>query len=641
MIGRLSYPVLVGLLVLAVLIAAVAAISTGTQTGPAATLATLFAGAPDDLTATIVFNVRVPRVLVALAAGASLGVSGLLLQVALRNPLAAPEIVGVSSGAVLGAVAALSFGLIEGTAPAGIVAAATLGGLTAAALLWIVAGGSRAQPAELAVLGVVVAAALAGATALLITLDPASLGGAVRWLIGSLNGRTWPHWALVWPWALLWIAVAWLLAAVSTVLLTGDGPASSLGVRPPRARIVLVGVAVALAAGAVAVVGAVAFIGLLVPHVAWVLAGADLRRTVPVAVLGGAAALTAADALAQAATRYGPALGTGGEFALPVGAVTAFGGGLMLIALASRSHLTAETGRITSGPRRRSRLSVLSRRRAAPPPGGDGHTAVAFDGISVGFGDRTVLEQVDLRIGAGELVVLAGVNGCGKSTLLRLAGGSLTPGGGRVLLHGRDVGDYRPRELARQLAVLHQHAPAVPGLTVRQLVRQGRYPHRGPIGMLRGAEDEICRDSMAEVGVLEFADREVDTLSGGERQRVRLALALAQQTPILLLDEPTTHLDVRHQLEMLDLVVRVHARRELTVVIVLHDLAQAARYAHRLVVIHEGRIAADGPPAEVVTPNLLHDVFEVHARLVPDGDRSLLAYDGPVGAGAAPATARP
>ncbi len=623
------YPVRIGLLVAAVLVAALAAVSVGTQVSPATTLATLLWGNPDELAGTIVFNVRVPRVLVALVAGASLGVSGLLLQVALRNPLAAPEIVGVSSGAVLGAVAALSFGLVQGPAPAGIVAAAVLGGLTAAALLWLVAGGNRAQPAELAVLGVVVAAALAGATALLITLDPASLGGAVRWLIGSLNGRTWPHWALLWPWALLWLAVAWALAAVSTVLLTGDGPASSLGLRPPRARLLLVGVAVALAAGAVAVVGAVAFVGLLVPHLAWVLSGADLRRTVPVAVLGGGATLAAADALAQGMTRYGPALGTGGEFALPVGAVTAFGGGLMLIALASRSHLAAETGRITGSPPRRG-FAALARHRAAPPSRKDEQTALSFEGISIGFGGQTVLTEIDLRIGTGELVVLAGINGCGKSTLLRLATGSLTPEAGRVLLHGRDITGYRPREVARQLAVLHQHAPAVPGLTVRQLVRQGRYPHRGPIGMLRGAEDQICRDAMAEVGVLEYADREVDTLSGGERQRVRLALALAQETPILLLDEPTTHLDIRHQLEMLELVARVHARRGLTVVMVLHDLAQAARYAHRLIVVDQGRIAADGPPPTVVTPELLHAVFGVHARLVPDGDQELLAYDRPV-----------
>ncbi len=630
MTGRIRYGLRLGVLAMAVLVAAGLQVSLGTQIGPGATLSTLLSGTADPVTGTIVFGVRLPRVLVALVAGACLGVSGLLLQVALCNPLAAPEIVGVSSGAVLGAVAALSFGVVAGAAPAGLLAAAALGGVSAAALLWLVAGGNRAQPAELAVLGVVVAAALSGATALLITVDPNSLGGALRWLIGSLNGRVWPHWALLWPWALLWIAVAWSLAGMTTVLLTGDGPASALGLRPPRVRLLLVGVAVALGSGAVAVVGAVAFVGLLVPHLAWVLAGADLRRTVPAAVLGGAATLAAADALAQGLTRFGPALGLADGFAMPVGAVTAFAGGLMLIALASRTHLAAETGRLVSTPPRQ-RFAALSRRRSGPIGRGGDDVALAFEQVSVGFGDRPVLAGIDLRIRTGELVVLAGVNGCGKSTLLRVAAGSLTPGDGRVLLHGRDVTGYRPREIARRLAVLHQHAPAVPGLTVRQLVRQGRYPHRGPIGMLRGGEDDLCRDAMSEVGVLEYADREVDTLSGGERQRVRLALALAQQTPILLLDEPTTHLDVRHQLEMLELVTRVHARRGLTVVIVLHDLTQAARYAHRLVVVDRGGIAADGPPQQVVTPALLHDVFGVHARLIPDGDTPLLAYDRSVG----------
>lgn len=584
--------------------AAVLHLAVGTQVDPGAALGALLGRDTDATTATIVFDVRLPRLLIAMAAGACLGVSGLLLQVVLRNPLAAPEITGVGSGAVLGAVIALSVGGIDATAPASTVLAATLGGLAAAALLWAAAG--RAQPDALAVVGVVVSAALAGVTALLITANPAGLGGALRWLLGSVNGRTWPHWQLLWPWALAWLAVTALLAAVLTVLLTGDEQAAALGLPPRVARPVALGVAVALAAGAIAVVGAVAFVGLLVPHLARAVAGADQRHAVPIAVLAGAGALALADTVAQGVGRVG-----GGEVSLPVGAVTALLGAGVLIAFAGRG------GGIAAPVRRRARVGVDV---------GDG-AALRAEGVTVRFGERTVLDGVDLRIAAGELVVLAGTNGCGKSTLLRALSGAGAPDGGRVLLHGRPVLSRRPRDVARRLAVLHQHAPAVPGLTVRQLVRQGRYPHRGPLGMLRDADDVQCAAAMADAGVAELAGRDVDTLSGGERQRVRLALALAQGSPVLLLDEPTTHLDVRHQLEMLDLVVRLHAERGLTVVMVLHDLTQAARYAHRIVVLHEGGVVADGG-AEVLTPDLLRRAFGVEARVVPDV-HPLLAFDGP------------
>ncbi|MGN9763782.1 ABC transporter ATP-binding protein [Micromonospora sp. SD12] len=234
------------------------------------------------------------------------------------------------------------------------------------------------------------------------------------------------------------------------------------------------------------------------------------------------------------------------------------------------------------------------------------------------YRDRAVLDGVSLTVRAGESVALVGRNGCGKSTLLRLLTGSDQPESGRVLLHGRPAYGQRRRDVARQVAVLHQQLPPVPGLTVRQLVAQGRYPHRGPLGMLWRPEDAEATAALAATGVTGLADRQVDTLSGGERQRVRLALALAQRTPVLLLDEPTTFLDVRHQLEVLSLVRRLHAERGLTVVTVLHELDHAARFTDRVVALAGGRVAADGSPAEVVTPALLADVFGVRGRVLAD-----------------------
>ncbi|KWX01004.1 ABC transporter ATP-binding protein [Carbonactinospora thermoautotrophica] len=238
--------------------------------------------------------------------------------------------------------------------------------------------------------------------------------------------------------------------------------------------------------------------------------------------------------------------------------------------------------------------------------------------VSFAYGERPILRGLTLEVAAGEMVALVGRNGCGKSTLLRLLAGLLRPDQGRILLAGKDVAAYGRREIARQVAVLHQAAPPVPGLTVRQLVRQGRYAHRGPLGMLRDADDDVCVAAMAAAGVLDFADREVDSLSGGERQRVRLALCLAQQTGVLLLDEPTTFLDVRHQLEVLHLVRRLREERDLTVVMVLHDLGQAARFADRLVALRAGEVVADGAPGDLVTPELLGEVFGVTGRVLRD-----------------------
>ena len=228
----------------------------------------------------------------------------------------------------------------------------------------------------------------------------------------------------------------------------------------------------------------------------------------------------------------------------------------------------------------------------------------------VQFGDRLVLDHLDLKIGRGEWVALVGANGCGKSTLLRALSGELRIQG-ESLLDGTSIASTPRRLVAQQL-------PRVPGMTVRQLVAHGRFPQRSMWAMLRDPFDEHCAVALAETGTTHLGDRMVDSLSGGERQRVRLALSLAQDASILLLDEPTTFLDICHQLEVLDLIARLRRARGLTVVSVLHDLEHAARYADRLVALSRGRIVADGNPAAVVTPQLLEEVFAVTGRVGTD-----------------------
>ncbi|GAB2918881.1 FecCD family ABC transporter permease [Streptomyces heilongjiangensis] len=285
----------------------------------------------------ILLQLRLPRLLVALGAGACLGVAGLVLQSALRNPLAGPEVTGVTPGAVLGAVAATGLGLAGWESPLAVVVAACGGGCAGAALLWLLAGRGRGDPAQTAVHGVLVSAVLGGLTAMVLLVAPGELGSVVQWLVGTTEGRVWEHWHLLWPWALVWGVAAWSLAGPLTLLRCGDDVALAAGLSAARARALALLCAVALTAGAVAAVGALGFVGLLVPHLALAVFGADLRAALPGAALTGAAVVCGADAAAQVSSRLLAAALGSGRLTLPVGALTACLGAALLLFVVRRA----------------------------------------------------------------------------------------------------------------------------------------------------------------------------------------------------------------------------------------------------------------------------------------------------------------
>ncbi|MFH5821324.1 ABC transporter ATP-binding protein [Georgenia sp. AZ-5] len=240
------------------------------------------------------------------------------------------------------------------------------------------------------------------------------------------------------------------------------------------------------------------------------------------------------------------------------------------------------------------------------------------DGVTLAYDDRVVVEGLDLAPVDGGITAIIGPNGCGKSTLLRALGRLLRPRAGRILLDGKHIEHMRTREVAKVLGVLPQ-APAAPeGLTVADLVARGRHPHQSWIQQWSTGDEEHVAKALAWTGMLEHADRPLDELSGGQRQRAWISMALAQGTDVLLLDEPTTYLDLTHALEVLDLVDTLHEEQGRTVVMVLHDLNLAARYADLLVVMNKGRVVAAGDPREVLTEQLLHEVFGLRATIVPD-----------------------
>ncbi|GLZ42779.1 ABC transporter ATP-binding protein [Actinokineospora sp. NBRC 105648] len=239
------------------------------------------------------------------------------------------------------------------------------------------------------------------------------------------------------------------------------------------------------------------------------------------------------------------------------------------------------------------------------------------DGLTLGYDDRVVARDLSLTIPDGSFTVIVGPNACGKSTLLKALARMVKPRAGTVHLDGAPIGSYSTREIARRLGLLPQSSIAPPGITVGDLVARGRYPHRRLLRQWSTADERAVVEAMRGTGVDALAARPVDELSGGQRQRVWLAMVLAQQTSVLLLDEPTTFLDIAHQVEVLDLCADLHEQGN-TLVLVLHDLNQACRYATHLVVMSAGAVVAQGDPAEIVTPDLLADVFGLPCRVIED-----------------------
>jgi iron complex transport system ATP-binding protein len=246
------------------------------------------------------------------------------------------------------------------------------------------------------------------------------------------------------------------------------------------------------------------------------------------------------------------------------------------------------------------------------------HNALAAQDLAVGYLERRIIDGLSLNVQQGQITALVGPNGSGKSTLLKTLARLLKPTSGAVLLDGRAIHTLSTIQVAQQMAILPQGPGAPPGLTVRELVEQGRYPHVGALRMLRRQDHDAIQQALMLTNMTDFIHRPLDNLSGGERQRAWIALTLAQATPTLLLDEPTTFLDIGHQLEVLELVQRLNRERGMTIVLVLHDLNQAARYADRMVVLNQGAIVADGAPRDVLTAPLLAEVFGVQVNIITD-----------------------
>lgn len=260
----------------------------------------------------------------------------------------------------------------------------------------------------------------------------------------------------------------------------------------------------------------------------------------------------------------------------------------------------------------------------------DAPSRLVAQNLTLGYGDRIIVDGLDLEIPTGVITTVIGPNGCGKSTLLRALGRLLKPKGGSVILDGKAISSMKTKEVARVLGMLPQTPVAPEGLTVADLVSRGRHPHQSWIRQWSADDEGEVAEALELTGVSDLADRPVDQLSGGQRQRAWISMALAQGTDILLLDEPTTYLDLAHSMEVLDLVDQLHEEMGRTVVMVLHDLNLAVRYSDHLIVMRDGAVVASGVPKDIISAELLLEVFGLEAAVIDDpvSDRPLIVPIG-------------
>ena len=238
--------------------------------------------------------------------------------------------------------------------------------------------------------------------------------------------------------------------------------------------------------------------------------------------------------------------------------------------------------------------------------------------LHIAYIDRPIVENLNLSIPPRKITALVGANGSGKSTILKTMARIMSPRSGSVLLDGKSIHKQPTREVAKQLAILPQNPSAPEGLTVGELVSYGRFPHQRGFAALSKEDKRIVEWALRVTGMSDYADRPVDQLSGGQRQKAWIAMSLAQQTDILFLDEPTTFLDMAHQLEVLKLLQKLNAEEGRTIVMVVHDLNHATRFAHHLVAIKQGKVVREGAPEDVVKEDVLREVFGIEALIIPD-----------------------
>jgi iron complex transport system ATP-binding protein len=248
--------------------------------------------------------------------------------------------------------------------------------------------------------------------------------------------------------------------------------------------------------------------------------------------------------------------------------------------------------------------------------------AIRVNNLAAAYEDNLIIDSMNLSIPKGRISIIIGANGCGKSTLLKTIARVIKPRGGEILINGKNIKHQKEKQLATEVAFLPQGPVCPSGLTVKELVAFGRFPHQKIIGGLNSHDKKIIDWAIQETGLVEFADREIENLSGGQRQRAWIAMTLAQETNIIMLDEPTTYLDMSYQLEVLQVLEKLNKEKDITIVMVLHELNNACRFADNIIGLKKGKIVCEGSPKDVITKDTLREIYNINVKLMMSEDGS-------------------
>jgi iron complex transport system permease protein len=534
-------------------------------------------GSPSALPAsmeTVVFRVRGPRVVSAIAIGATLAAAGSAYQGLFRNPLVSPDILGVSTGAALGA----TLGIFFSWGVAGIQGLAFALGLAAVAVVYVVGAALRRHDPILVLVlaGIVIGTLLGSCISLLKYLaDPYNQLPAITfWLFGSLSAITMADVLAILPGVLVGL-IPLLLRWRMNVMTLSEEEALTLGVHTRRVRLTVIAAATLMTAAVVSVSGVIGWIGLLIPHFARLLVGPDFPRLLPAAMLLGAGYLVAVDTLAR----------TIAPLEIPLGVLTAFIGAPFFIWLLAVSR---------PGWQYTMRLDVAD--------------------LAFGYPGKEVGREVTFGLTGGEVLCLLGPNGGGKTTLFKTVLRLLIPRHGRITVDGEPIDGWSCEQLARVFGYVPQAQLGVFPFTVAEIVLMGRTANIGPFAIPSRRDRAIAEEMLATLGIGHLAARPYTEISGGERQLTLIARALAQQPAILAMDEPTASLDFGNQVRILDEIEQL-AGRGIAVMLSTHDPDHAFLCAHRVALLHHGRLARLGRPDEVITAESLREVYGVQVTI--------------------------
>lgn len=539
----------------------------------------------------LVWQVRFPRILAACVTGAALALAGAMFQGTLQNPLADPFILGVSAGAGLGVTLAVFFGFSR-ISVFFIPLAAFFGALITIFLVWgIVRASRQTSPVTYLLAGITVNAGISAVSMLFWFSNGHEWFGVMSWLIGDLGKAPLPLTLSIGGFLLIISAPLWWLGRQLNMLALGDDTALATGVSVSWVRFggflagsILAGLAVSLG-------GMIGFVGLMVPHFIRLMFRDDFQWLLLSSALLGAGFLCLTDTVARIAVT---------TMELPVGVITSLTGAPFFLWLLIRNR--SEGGHVSE----KTPVRLCDPERQVCPAGAG---ILSCQAISFGYSEKTIIKAMTLSVFQGEWVGLVGSNGAGKSTLARLLVGILTPDQGEIIISGQIQSRFSRRALAYEVAWVPPAVSIVFRYRVRDIIAMGRYAYVAMLGQLSHADHDIIYQAAVFTDVADLLDRFFDTLSSGEQQRVLLARAFAQQAKILVLDEPFSHLDYKHQLNCLRLLQARKLADRLTVLWVSHQLSLVKAYCSRVVALKSGAIIADGEPEMVLSDIRMDQIY--------------------------------